>query len=255
MNAIWISDAHLSDPASPSYTALMDLLNESLAHVDAVVLLGDFFELWLGDNRCILSRHRPILDTLAPFKSHGTSIHYLKGNHDFILGTIWEQVLGARVFDLDADFLWDGYRFFASHGESIYKKDYAYRVMRKFLRNPLLERSIRLLGDEFAARLSVRFASLSGGRPNGRKERDQQTAFLRYARKKLEQGYHAAILGHTHVMQWHVFSVEHAPRLYVNPGSWREQNTYLWYGNGRFQIRQYRKPQPIVLFDFAFSVA
>ena len=65
MNALWISDAHLSDPASPSYTALMNLLHPSTKQMDALVLLGDIFHLWIGDNRLIISRHRSLLDLFA----------------------------------------------------------------------------------------------------------------------------------------------------------------------------------------------
>ena len=254
MNALWISDAHLSDPAASSYAALMDLLHPSKTQVDAVVLLGDFFDLWIGDNRFLISRHRPLLDLFATLRDQGTSIYYLKGNHDFILGKTWEQVIGARILDEEAVFDWDGYRFFASHGEHIYKKDYRYQMMRKLLRSSLLERFIRLLGDESVYRLSLRFASVSHGFPNEKKQREQEAEFFRYAKNKLDSGYHAAILGHTHVIQWQVFSVNHAPRLYANPGSWQEQNTYLWYENGRFQVRKHQASGTEILFDFVISV-
>lgn len=254
MQALWIADAHLSDPASPSYTSLMTLLRESADHVDAVVLLGDFFDLWLGDNRYIVARHRPILDVFSHLRERGVSIHYLKGNHDFLMGDLWTRFLRARIYDLEATFPWDGFRFWASHGENIYKKDYAYRIMRVILRSSFLDRSIRLLSDESAFRLSLRFASLSKGQPNEKKQRDQQTAFTSFARGKIQNGYHAAILGHTHVLQWHVFCVNHAPRLYVNPGSWHEQNTYLWYEDGRFQVRQQGRSDAVTLFDFVLSV-
>jgi UDP-2,3-diacylglucosamine hydrolase len=254
MNALWISDAHLSDPASPSYTALLNLLHPSMMQVDAVVLLGDFLDLWIGDNRFLISLHRPLLDLFTALRSRGTSIYYLKGNHDFILGKTWEKDIGARIFEEEAVFNWDGYRFFASHGENIYKKDYGYQAIRKLLRSSLLERSIHLLGDESVYRLSLRFAEASKGKPNEKKQLEQQASFVRYAKDKIENGCHAVILGHTHVMQWQVFSVDHALRLYINPGSWAEKRTFLWYESGRFQVRQFRDPGEEILFDFGFSV-
>lgn len=254
MRALWIADAHLCDPASPPYRALVTLLTQSANSVDAVVLLGDFFQLWLGDNRFIVSRHRPILDVFASLRNQGVSLHYLKGNHDFIMGHIWRHELCARVYEEEASLFWDGYRFLASHGESIYRKDYLYLLMRGLLRSAFLHRSIRLLSDEAALRLSLRFASLSKGKPNQRKLRDHNTAFYAYAKKKIEQGYHATVLAHTHVRQWHLICVNHTPRLYVNPGSWHEEHTYLWYERGRFQVRQYRAPDSIILFDFTFPV-
>jgi UDP-2,3-diacylglucosamine hydrolase len=255
MKALWISDAHLSDPDAPCYTDLMNLLRDSLEQVDELVILGDFFELWLGDNRVIIARHKPLLDIFREYRNRGKSISYLKGNHDFILGKTWEKDIGARIFDEEAFFPWDGYRFFASHGENIYKKDYGYQVIRKILRTPLTEKAIRCLDDEAVVRLSTRFASVSKGRPNKEKEEEQNRLFYQYAKSKLENNFHAAILGHTHVIQWHVIPVDGQPCLYANPGSWSDQKTFLWYENGRFQVRKYVSGQDAkILFDFIFPV-
>jgi len=255
MTALWIADAHLTTPTSPSYRAILEVLRQYQDQVDTLVLLGDFFELWLGDNRLIIARHRPLLDVIAQYRAQGTDLYYLKGNHDFLLGTFWEKQFGAQIIDEDVIFPWDGYRFFASHGEHIYLKDHKYRVMRKLLRSSLVERVLPRLGDEMLYRMSLRFASVTGGRANRMKQIEQQAASLRYARSHIEQGCHAAILGHTHVIQWHILSVNHAPRLYVNPGSWKEHGTYLWYQNGRFQLRRTSQRDPEILFDFHFHVA
>jgi UDP-2,3-diacylglucosamine hydrolase len=254
MIALWISDAHLSDPAAPPYTSLMTLLQRSMGDLDSVVLLGDFFELWIGDNRILIDRHKPLLDLLRRFRQQGKSISFLKGNHDFILGKTWETDIGARIYDAEAVFDWDGFRFFASHGDHINKKDYAYRIMRKLLRTPLTERLVRRLGDQTMYNLSVRFASAAKGHPDYRKEQAQEALFYQYAKSKIDAHFHAVILGHTHIIQWQILSVNHMPRLYVNPGSWQEQNTYLWYDTGRFQLRKHRVPEAQILFDFICPV-
>jgi len=256
MKALLVSDAHLADPADAPYTALIDLLRQAMTEVDALVILGDFFDLWLGDNRYIASPHASLLGLVRQYRDHGKSIFYLKGNHDFMLGKIWEEEIGARLFDEEATFAWDGYRFFASHGEHIDKKDYGYRAIRKILRSPAAESAIRWMGEEWIYRLSLRFASAARGRPTAKKVREQNRSFFRYAKSKIESGYHAVILGHTHSAQWHVLSFQGVPCLYVNPGSWSDQRTFLWYQSGRFQLRKYLSSERSEnLFDFTLPLA
>ena len=254
MNVLWIADAHLSDPGTPSYEALCDLLLRSMDEMDSFVILGDLFELWLGDNRILVAKHKPLLEIFCEIRAKGKPIYYLKGNHDFILGKTIENHVGAEIFEEEAVFEWDGYRFLASHGENINKKDRGYRVLRKILRSPWTERMIRALDDRITYRLGTQLGSAVKGRFDEENLKYLQTLYLNYAKNKLSNNCHAVILGHSHRIQWVVIPVNEEKRLYVNPGSWFDENTFLWYQHGRFQLRKYEKSGSEILFDFTFSV-
>jgi UDP-2,3-diacylglucosamine hydrolase len=71
MRALWIADAHLSDPDSKPYRALLELLERSPREIDTLVLLGDLFEVWLGDHPALLARHRTLLNVLAGVRALG----------------------------------------------------------------------------------------------------------------------------------------------------------------------------------------
>ena len=78
--------------------------------------------------------------------------------------------------------------------------------------------------------------------------------FFEFARQKLQEGYQAVLLAHTHVPQWHMLQVGGEERLYANVGSWADQKTYLWYRDGRFQVCKDERSGEKVLFDFTLTV-
>lgn len=254
MNVLWIADAHLSNPEAPMYGALRDLVLQSMETVDCLVILGDLFELWLGDNQILLSRHKKLLEIFSEYRNQGKAIYYLKGNHDFVLGRVFENHIGAEIFEEEAIFDWDGYRFFASHGENINKRELGYQLLRKILRSRWADRAIGRLDDRTIYQLGMRLAPAMKGTPNERKTRALDLLYLDYAKRRLRESCHAVILAHTHRIQWHILSVGDEKRLYVNPGSWQDQGTYLWYQTGRFQIRKLQTGTMKILFDFAFPV-
>jgi UDP-2,3-diacylglucosamine hydrolase len=254
MNTLWIADAHLSEPASEPYEALRSILARYSTTLDCLVLLGDLFQIWLGDNRILASKHEPLLKTLFELRSQGKQIHYLKGNHDFLLGQVFTESLRAEIYDEEAIFEWDGYRFLASHGEHLDPTDYGYRILRKVLRSRWTETLIRVAGDQQALRVGMRVAAAGKATPNEARLQNTQRQHLAYAESRLREGFHAVILAHTHRVQWHPLAIAGRQAIYVNPGSWIEDRTYLWYSRGSLQLRRFSAGGSSILFDFALSI-
>lgn len=254
MRVLWIADAHLSDPASEPYRALLELLERSTKEIDALVLLGDLFEVWLGDHPTLLSRHRPLVDRIAGIRAQGKKIFYLKGNHDFLLGKTIESRMGPPIPGDEAVFSWDGYRFLASHGDHINKKDRGYQILRTVLRTPWTEKLLTFVGPSASFRIARILDRVASGSPNPRALRSVRAAHLRYARTRLRGPFDAVVLGHSHLLEWRVFSIGGKRKLYLNPGSWAESQTFLRYLPGRFQVLRYQHDRSEVLFDFVFCV-
>jgi UDP-2,3-diacylglucosamine hydrolase len=143
----FISDLHLS-PALPRTTAAWARhLRETPA--DAVFILGDLFEVWVGDDARALPFERSCVEVLADAAGRRT-LTFIAGNRDFLLGDAMLRASGmAGLPDptlLDA---W-GRRVLLTHGDALCLDDTAYQAFRTevrgarwqgaFLAKPLDER-------------------------------------------------------------------------------------------------------------------
>jgi UDP-2,3-diacylglucosamine hydrolase len=254
MNTLWIADAHLTEPESEPYRSLRRLLLRYSTSLDCLVLLGDLFQIWIGDNQILTSKHELLLRTLTEMRGQGKAIYYLKGNHDFLLGRMFTDRVQAEVFEEEAVLEWDGYRLLAAHGEHLDKTDHGYRILRTVLRSRWTETLLRRVGDQRALWLGMRVAAAGKATPDEKKIENTQRQHLAYAQRRLQEGFDAVILAHTHRPQWQTFALGSRKCIYINPGSWLEDRTYLWYSGGTFQIRRFSGDQSSILFDFAFSV-
>jgi UDP-2,3-diacylglucosamine hydrolase len=143
-----ISDLHLS----PSTPHTVQGLRQHLQHTraDAVFLLGDVFELWLGDDALTQAFEAELTDMLAE-ASTARQIGFMAGNRDFLLGSAALRASGMRALaDPTVLCAW-GQRFLLTHGDALCLGDTEYQQFRRnvragewqrqFLARPLAERA------------------------------------------------------------------------------------------------------------------
>ena len=250
MKALFITDAHLNDPASHDYRLLFDLLERYAPRMECLVVLGDLFHIWIGDNKKVTALHRHLLDMFRQLRRRGVRVFYLKGNHDFFMGRVFKRDLDVHVFENELVLDWDGCRIFASHGDTINPRDYGYRLLRLILRSRPAELLSRSLNDAVVYRLAEWLSSHASASPPALNEERIRALFLSYAQRQLEKDYQVVILGHSHIPDWEVLSQYTPQKLYLNPGSWSSHRTYIWYQHGRFELRALREMREEILFDF-----
>lgn len=143
----FISDLHLCEALPRTFRAWSAHLRQTPA--DAVFILGDLFEAWVGDDSRTLPFERRCLDVLADAASHRT-LAFMVGNRDFLLGAAMLRASGMMGLPdptlLDA---W-GQRVLLSHGDALCLDDGPYQAFRAevrsapwqqaFLARPLAER-------------------------------------------------------------------------------------------------------------------
>src|SRR3546814_10710624 len=115
----WSSDVCSSDLARPQATAaFIRFLAEQAIHADALYILGDLFEAWLGDDD-----DSPLADTVAQalraLSQHGTAIYFMRGNRDFLLATDYARRCGMRLLPAPSVFDLYGSTNLLSHGEIV----------------------------------------------------------------------------------------------------------------------------------------
>ncbi len=136
---LFISDCHL-DSRRPQVTrCLLDFLRERAAGAQALYILGDLFEVWLGDDEPADDLIE-VITALARI-AEDTELAFLAGNRDFLLGQAFADRVGMRLLQ-EPEILELGSRRVAlMHGDLLCTDDHDYQAFRREVRNPAWQSS------------------------------------------------------------------------------------------------------------------
>ena len=138
MNTLCIADVHLQpDPQHPINQAFRAFLQKEARQAEALYILGDLFEMWVGDD-IGLQTYASEITAIRQLTDSGTAVFIQFGNRDFLMRKAFWQATGAvylkqpKVIEIyQQDYL-------MLHGDSLCTEDKAYQRMRLLLRNPLV---------------------------------------------------------------------------------------------------------------------
>ena len=156
----FISDLHLqaSEPATfERWKAFMQ--RPMREHADALVILGDFFEVWPGDDLLLASADTPgaqfVQSCSRLLRAHSAQrpVYFMHGNRDFLLGPAAEKACGLTpLSDPTLLDIFDS-RYLLSHGDALCLADTEYLRFRAQVRSPAWQTAF--LAQPLSARLEV----------------------------------------------------------------------------------------------------
>ena len=163
----FISDLHLDASEPATVAALAHYLATSKA--DAIFLLGDLFEVWVGDDSMDEpgSFEAQCGDLLAQAAKQ-RPLFFMHGNRDFLVGSHFEHRTGIPLLNDPTVLVFSGERWLLSHGDALCLDDVDYQKFRAVARNPAWQ--AQLLSLPLAAR-----------RAQGKSAREQSEARKRSA--------------------------------------------------------------------------
>lgn len=135
MSTLFISDLHLED-GRPECTAwLRGLLEGPARGADALYILGDLFEYWIGDD-APSSAALEVAEALSDLANVGVPCYFMHGNRDFLLGESYAASAGMRLLPeaVVADLY--GTPTLLLHGDTLCTDDTAYQAVRRQMRDP-----------------------------------------------------------------------------------------------------------------------
>ena len=131
-----ISDLHLEQERPDISRAFLHFLETRAIQAQALYILGDFFEVWIGDD-AITPFQRSIAHALRQLSERGTRIYLMHGNRDFLIGKAFCREAGCTLLPDPSVIELNGERVLLMHGDSLCTQDVGYMKLRRWLRNPL----------------------------------------------------------------------------------------------------------------------
>lgn len=237
MKLIFISDLHLSSSTPEKNAIFYQLLQSWQSKIDALYILGDFFDYWLGDDD-ITPFSQEMIDNLCKF-SLTTPTYFRGGNHDFAIGKQFAKISGLKLID-DMHTIYTGkHKLLLSHGDTFCTLDIDYQKMKRIIQNPWLIRI--LLHLPLSWRYKIKEKMESGSKKSNSTPKPQHiynvvdNVIAEYAGK---YGADTVVHGHTHHPGY--YKIESGDKIihrYETP-DWEDHEAggYLFYDNGVFKF-------------------
>jgi UDP-2,3-diacylglucosamine hydrolase len=146
----FISDIHLSETMPATAAAWEAYMAATCA--DAVFLLGDIFEVWVGDD----ARTRPFearCTAVIAATAARVPVWLQHGNRDFLIGAEFAAATGARLLADPASVTAFGRTVALTHGDELCVDDVPYQMFRQQVRNPAYQQ--QFLSQPLEARLEL----------------------------------------------------------------------------------------------------
>ncbi len=223
-NALFISDIHLTEDRPDCTRAFFDFLQWIPKSVDALFILGDFFEYWVGDDI-----QTPLSDQVAFHLSQisqakNISLYFIAGNRDFSLGKKFCQKCNMTLLMDEYSFKIGKKNIAVTHGDQYCTDDKEYQFFRKIIRNRLVLTFLLNL----PAKSRIKIAKNLRAKSQARFARepvyiDVTESAINNAFKALECDI--LVHGHTHQADIHTHNSKDKTRMVL--GDWHHVG---WYG-------------------------
>ncbi len=225
-HTLFASDLHLDSEAPWAIDAFLKFLDGAARGAEALYLLGDLFEVWVGDDDDNPDNARACAG-LAALAASGVPVYALHGNRDFLLGEPFETRTGVKLLPDPVKVDLYGVPTLLSHGDVFCTDDGSYQQLRSIVRRPRWQESFLSLP------LAVRRELASAARAGSKAHTGRTIPTIMdvnpdaVARAMRATGTTRLIHGHTHRPDIHELSLDgqRAERVVLAP--WYEAASCL----------------------------
>jgi UDP-2,3-diacylglucosamine hydrolase len=141
---LFIADLHLADERPVATGRFFRFLHEEAAGADALYILGDLFETWVGDDSDDQVAHDAARE-LKSLTDAGTPVYFMHGNRDFMLAERYAALSGMALLSDPTRIDLYGVPTLLMHGDTLCTDDTAYQAFRRRVRHPLTQALLRHL--------------------------------------------------------------------------------------------------------------
>jgi UDP-2,3-diacylglucosamine hydrolase len=235
MSQLFISDLHLDENRDDITTAFLQFLRGKAASASSLYILGDFFEVWLGDDHDTPFNQK-IIEALVSLNAEKFIMH---GNRDFLLGDEFCQAIGATLLPDPTVIELNGQPVLLMHGDSLCTRDEQYMAARKMLRDPAVQTDLLSKSIEERAAIAQGARAESKAHTRETAEDIMDVTPDEVTRVMVEEGVRLLIHGHTHRPKVHDLNVDGDPAQRVVLGDWDKLGWYLEADEDGFRLASF----------------
>ena len=207
MSIHFISDLHLSAD-QPALTQLFThYLNHHATKADALFILGDLFEVWLGDDM-VLSEYQEALTSIKNLTSSGVPVYVMYGNRDFLMREQFEKLTGCQLINDPTIIDLFGTATLLMHGDTLCTDDIDYQKFRTMVRDPKWQNELLNKTPDERLALAREYRKISKNATSNKNDNIMDVNQEEVISTMLKHNVSQLIHGHTHRPDTHHFTIE-----------------------------------------------
>jgi UDP-2,3-diacylglucosamine hydrolase len=226
MATFFIADIHLC-AQEPAITAgFLRFLREDAPQADALYILGDLFEAWIGDDDP-QPLHGDIAAALNTLHQQGVPCFFIHGNRDFLVGRRFARDSSMQILPETKLLQLYGRRLLILHGDTLCTDDISYQKFRKKVRNPLIQKIFLALPLKWRLSIAARMRANSKASNRGKSldvmDVNPQAVINAMQENRAEWMIH----GHTHRPAIHDVPLNGKTGHRAVLGAWHEEGSMI----------------------------
>lgn len=238
MTTLFISDLHLDDRRPETTALLTEFLQDEAVKADALYILGDLFEFWLGDDvpsKCSTE----VAGGLSRLAKSGVPCYFMHGNRDFLLQQDYAKLAGVELLPEEQVIDLYGERVLLMHGDSLCTDDIAYQQMRAVVRTAAWQQDTlsKTPQERLQMALQLREASADhkGNEAMSIMDVNQDEVMRTFERHNVLRMIH----GHTHRPATHDLEINGKNAQRIVLGDWYTQGSVLRVKPGSYDLSSF----------------
>ncbi|VTP64762.1 UDP-2,3-diacylglucosamine hydrolase [Leclercia adecarboxylata] len=219
MATLFIADLHLQTEEPAITAGFLRFLQGEARHADALYILGDLFEAWIGDDDPN-PLHREIAIAIKALVDSGVPCFFVHGNRDFLLGKRYARDCGMTLLAEETVLDLYGRNILIMHGDTLCTDDTGYLAFRAKVHTPWIQTLFLALPLFIRSRIAAKMRAGSKAANSSKSmtimDVNPQAVVSVMAKHQVQWLIH----GHTHRPYMHDLTVNGKPahRVVLGPG-------------------------------------
>ena len=226
MTTLFIADIHLGNEHPQISQRFCDFLRNEARSAKALYILGDLFEVWIGDDG-VQPEHEAAIAALCELTSSGVPVYVMRGNRDFLLSTQFEAMSGCTLIDDAIVINFYGVPTLLMHGDTLCTDDVDYLQFRQQMRSSEWQQQFLSQSVEQRVAIARHYREESRKRSQGKALEIMDVNGDAVIDIMERYGVARLIHGHTHRPAVHELVVDYHSAQRIVLGDWYEQQSVL----------------------------
>lgn len=223
---LFIADLHLCSEEPAITAGFLRFLAGTAREAQALYILGDLFEAWIGDDDPE-PLHGEIALAIKDLVDAGVPCYFIHGNRDFLLGKRFARKSGMTLLPEEKILDLYGRKILILHGDTLCTDDHGYQAFRQKVHNPVIQRLFLALPlfirKRIAARMRVGSKAANSSKSMTIMDVNPQAVINTLTRHQVQWMIH----GHTHRPEIHPLTANGKPAFRCVLGAWHTHGSMI----------------------------